>query len=403
MAQFTASISKGAPAEGHNRRDWMTEKKHPAHIDFARTPQNVVLVDRPLEEVYEEQFGAAVELYNYRQREKGHPERQIDDYLVKVKKDKQLKPFYEFVVQVGNMDEHPDTETANAILSQFIEEFQKRYGLNFALKQAIIHNDEATPHLHFEFVPVAESKRGVPVQNSLAKAVKAAGHPDFLNMLGHWEEMLDEAMLAHGIERKAGDKEKQRGGVSMQTFKREIAAEKRIEQAEREIAELSERKECLRHEVEELQPRAQNVLESAKTLFDLRGLENEESELRGRISELERERNAAHERVSALERAIAPIRERVKALAAFFVDKASTVLPQVSGRFSFKPRAIEENSVEFREALNRRVKDHELAEREKFALKKKAPEQAKDVFEEMRESMRAVNRPAPVRHVSHAR
>lgn len=312
--QSTGSISRGKTAQKHNTRECYRDREHtPDNIDFDRRGDNIVLVDRPIEEVYEARFGAAAEAYNARQVEKGHAERQIPDYLEHVRRDKKLNEMYEFVVQVGNVGEHPDAETAAAIYRDWLDGFGSRYGAQFAIKQAIIHMDEAVAHMHVEVVPVAESKRGLAVQNSMNKAVKQAGHADYKAMLAGWDEVLTECMEKHGIERVAGDRELQMGGVDMETYKRSIAAQKAAEAAE-------ERLECLQRRIEEaeLEPAQETVSESVRTLCKARGdgaregrLAGEIEGLRSRISELEGERGELGERRARLDARVEYLRGRV--------------------------------------------------------------------------------------------
>lgn len=308
--QSTGSISRGKTAQKHNTRECYQDREHtPDNIDFDRRADNIVLVNRPIEEVYEACFGAAAEAYNAKQVEKGHVERQIPDYLEHVRKDKKLNEMYEFVVQLGNMEEHPDPEIAAAIYREWLDGFSHRYGAQFCIKQAIIHMDEAVAHMHVEVVPVAESKRGLAVQNSMNKAVKQAGHADYKDMLAGWDEILTEVMEAHGIERVAGDREKQMGGVDINTYKRTKAAEREHEQ----------RLECLQGQIAELEPLAVTFGESARTLIEHRGdgskergLAEEESSLGSGIGELERRVQEARSRAGELERGNQRLGERLR-------------------------------------------------------------------------------------------
>lgn len=308
--QSTGSISRGKTAQKHNTRECYQDREHtPDNIDFDRRADNIVLVNRPIEEVYEACFGAAAEAYNAKQVEKGHAERQIPDYLEHVRKDKKLNEMYEFVVQLGNMEEHPDPEIAAAIYREWLDGFSHRYGAQFCIKQAIIHMDEAVAHMHVEVVPVAESKRGLAVQNSMNKAVKQAGHADYKDMLAGWDEILTDVMEAHGIERVAGDREKQMGGVDINTYKRTKAAEREHEQ----------RLECLQGQIAELEPLAVTFGESARTLIEHRGdgskergLAEEESSLGSGIGELERRVQEARSRAGELERGNQRLGERLR-------------------------------------------------------------------------------------------
>lgn len=321
--QATGSISRGTTAEKHNTRECYRDEEHtPENIDRSRTPENVTLVNRSLEEVYQERFGEALEAYNAQQVAKRHPERQIPDYLAKVREDKKLQPMYEFVVQVGNKDEHPDADTAKAIYSDWLDGFRARFGAQFAVKQAIVHMDEATAHMHVEVVPCAESKRGLAVQNSMNKAVKQAGFEDYKAMLAGWDAVLTECMAKHGVERIAGDREKQMGGVDIETYKRSMAVQKATEEA-------TERLECLQQEegrvagelaeleAQAMEPAGETILESARALFQTRGdgeresgLAEEIAGLRERIGVLESSNDRVRTRVVELERELPGLRER---------------------------------------------------------------------------------------------
>lgn len=257
--QSTGSISRGKMAPKHNTREcYPTLERTPTHIDRARMAKNVTLVSRELSDVYAETFGDALESYNAKQAEKGHPERQIGDYLAHVAKDKKLHPAYEFVVQLGNEDAHPDPDTCAAVYRDWLDVLRmSNFGEHFAIAQAIVHMDESTPHMHLEVVPVAESKRGLAVQNSMNRAIKQSGCKDYKDMLGRWDALLTACMKAHGIERVAGERERQMGGVDIHTYKRTMAAlaETRgeVEKARQELGEVTKRAEEKAEDVRQLQ------------------------------------------------------------------------------------------------------------------------------------------------------
>lgn len=258
MSQYTASIIKGDLAAHHNRRqdrngNDLTRETAPKNIDTDRSGQNVSIVDRRLPQLYREVFGEALAEHNAKQVAKGHPERQIADYYEHAKASKTIKVAHEFVVQVGNKDERPDAETAVEIYREWLSDFQGRYGSSFAVAQAIVHMDETTPHMHVELVPTAQSSRGLGLQNSLNKAVEQAGYErtqeqprPYNAMLADWDGMLTERMRQHGIERVAGDKERQFGGISIKAVReasayqaaREREADKIVAVAEREAEQV---------------------------------------------------------------------------------------------------------------------------------------------------------------------
>jgi predicted nucleic acid-binding Zn-ribbon protein len=387
--QLTGSISRGKTAEKHNTRECYRTRT-PENIDRTRTRTNVVLENRTLEGVYAELFGAAAEAYNARQVEKGHPERQIPDYLEKVRNDKKLKPMYEFVVQVGNIDEQADAGTARAIYEDWLAGFRERYGEHFAVKQAIIHMDEATPHMHVEVVPVAESKRGLAVQNSLNKAISQCGFSDYKAMLAGWDEVLTAAMAAHGIERVAGDKEKQMGGVNIDTYRRTKRATEKLEERKAELVtqiadkegdladldnklsdvqmdidEQAERLERLRQEVEEreMEPARETVAESAGALWKGRGAGSREDALAAEIEGLKSQIKAAEDEVSGLERGIEDLerelpslRDRHSRLAERFDVAERRVIAAIE-RLREVPNIVSEMALGIAKRLGKRVYD----------------------------------------------
>ena len=387
--QLTGSISRGKTAEKHNTRECYRTRT-PENIDRTRTRTNVVLENRTLEDVYAERFGAAAEAYNARQVEKGHPERQIPDYLAKVRSDKKLQPMYEFVVQVGNIDEQADAATARAIYEDWLVEFRERYGGHFAIKQAIIHMDEATPHMHVEIVPVAESKRGLSVQNSLNKAISQCGFSDYKAMLAGWDGVLTAAMAAHGIERVAGDRERQMGGVDIDTYRRTKRATEKLEERKAELVtqiadkegdlaeldnklsdvqmgidEQTERLECLRQEVakREMEPARETVAESAGALWKGRGAGSREDALAEEVEGLKSQIRAAEDEVSDLERGIEDLerelpslRDRHSRLAERFDVVERRVIAAIE-RLREVPNIVSEIALGIAERLGKRVYD----------------------------------------------
>ena len=366
MRSMTGSISKGDTAPKHNTREsylegheptdleWIAEhieeltKKEP-NIDFMKTHKNVVIEDRPIEEVYEACFGAAAEAYNAKQVEKGHAERQIPDYLEHVRRDKKLNEMYEFVVQCGNMDDHLTDEQSVAIYKQWLEDFKEKYGKQFAVKQAIIHLDEATPHMHVEVVPVAESKRGLSVQNSLNKAVKQAGHDNYKDMLAGWDKVLDTAMKDHGLERVAGDRDKQMGGVDMRTYKRSMEVQK-------QTAEAEARLECLQGQIAELEPAAVSLGESAGTVISHLGDGSREREVGSRVAELEQQVRAARSRAGELERDVERLGVGVRDAGARR-DGVRGRVAELIGRLGWVPDHISELAQGIGRRLGLRVMD----------------------------------------------
>lgn len=168
-----ATFSKKSGNIDHNNR---VEKKHRDNIDTERSKNNITIVQKPIEEFYQETFGAAIETYN----DKARKSRQIKNYLKDVMEDKKKKPFYEIVLQIGDMNDtncrdikEEDFRSIEVqLMERYVKEFQRDYP-NLKVFNAVIHLDEETPHLHLDYVPVAtDLKRGMSVQNSQTKALE---------------------------------------------------------------------------------------------------------------------------------------------------------------------------------------------------------------------------------------
>ena len=171
------SMPQGKGSQMHNRREYEKYgKPTPDNIDVSKSHENITLVDRDIKEAYREIFGEALDKYNAKQK---RADRKIEDYCDHIKKSKNgEKLFYEDVVQWGSKDnfQNPQTrERAKEALVKYVEGFEER-NPNLKLIGAYIHMDEASPHLHLDYVPVANGySRGLETRNSLDKAMKQMG------------------------------------------------------------------------------------------------------------------------------------------------------------------------------------------------------------------------------------
>lgn len=150
---------------GHNRRLRSMCAKD-GHIDWTRTKDNEILADKNVRVEYRNLFRDAVNDYNASQKEE---RRKIKNYYEKIKEDKQKHNLYEIIVQVGSVDNPVEPQTAKKILEDYYKNFIKE-NKNLVVTGAYIHMDEATPHMHIDFIPVAEFNHGLRKRNALNKA-----------------------------------------------------------------------------------------------------------------------------------------------------------------------------------------------------------------------------------------
>ena len=173
----SVSISFSTAAKGnfnHNRR---TNSKVPENVDPTRTAFNKILIDKDIRQVYKEVFGEALAEYNANQVAKKHPERQKKDYYSAVCHDKKTEPFREAVVQIGNKDKQLPRWESNEILQKFLKRFQEN-NPQLVVVGAYIHNDEATPHMHIVYVPVATYSKGLKKSCIERQSIESNGLQD---------------------------------------------------------------------------------------------------------------------------------------------------------------------------------------------------------------------------------
>jgi len=199
----TISVMVGKGSVNHNSR-----KFHAANIDPDRIHLNQKYHNEDIKQVYHELFDDAVERYNAKQTRN---DRMIENYYEKIRSGKQEKLFHEIILQIGNLDDMnaqtENGELAAEVLSEYMQNFQER-NPNLRVFSAHLHMDEATPHLHIDFVPFTTgSKRGLDTRVSLRQALATQGFIGGSRRETEWnqwglseKQQLAEIMELHGIE-----------------------------------------------------------------------------------------------------------------------------------------------------------------------------------------------------------
>ena len=199
----TISAMRGKGSLSHNRRDFIAE-----NVDSSRTPLNVEYRNEDIRTVYHELFDDALARYNEKQTRR---DRVIDDYYEKIRMGKQEKLFEELIIQIGNKDDMNATsengQLARQMLDEYMQSFQQR-NPTLRVFSAHLHMDEATPHLHIDFIPFTTgSKRGLETRVSLKKALEALGfaggtksHTELNQWIESEKQALASIMARHDIE-----------------------------------------------------------------------------------------------------------------------------------------------------------------------------------------------------------
>lgn len=192
--KFSMSVTKGYGNQKHNMR---TQERHPVNVDANRTVDNIVLRNDNMRDAYKSLFNESVSEYNAKQT---RSDRKVKDYYSKIANSKKEKLFHELVVQVGNKDEHPPKELTEEIYRDFLKDFEQG-NPQMKVVGAYIHNDESTPHMHLDYIPVAEYTRGQSKRVSNDKAIRQMGYEDWQAWKDAQMSNLEEICLNHGISR----------------------------------------------------------------------------------------------------------------------------------------------------------------------------------------------------------
>ena len=271
----TISMCQGKGSLSHNNREFTAK-----NIDPSRTPDNIVFVQQDLGEAYHRLFDGVIADYNAKQKRN---DRKIPDYFQHlfnrepsksvIKGANKQKSFYEDLVQIGTKDDTgvdtPDGEIAVACLKEYMEDFQER-NPNFYVFNAVMHLDEATPHLHIDYIPVGHFDRGLDTRNAMAKALEEMGHGKGANAINRWRltewEVLHQICTAHGIE--ISEPKKSRGySYTVEEYGKH----------QDEIRRLNEEKEQALSERDEARAELDKAAKKKVKLDEIEGIEAKES------------------------------------------------------------------------------------------------------------------------------
>ncbi len=302
MAAKTISFPKGRGHLTHNNRDFICNNVVPERTSWNRT-----YIQEPLKDAYEKCFGQALRDYNAAQKRK---DRKKEDYLKEIENSgNKEKTFYENIVQIGKKEDTPvvdengnltvDAKTAIEILEQYAKTFQER-NPNLYLFNCVMHLDEATPHLHIDYIPVAHGyKNGMETRNSLTKAFQQMGFAKAVsrkqNETVAWQERersyLTELCRERGIEIEALGI--QRENLSLPEYK---AAMREVEKLEQQAEALDSQNEVLEKQNDAL---AQHTSELATQAQEMEAHNNkllmQAQELTEQIEKAEQKEKEANE------------------------------------------------------------------------------------------------------------
>ena len=205
--------------------------------------------------------------------------------------------FHEVIFQIGNREDMAvGTEAGDLavnVLDEYVKDFQKR-NPTLRVFSCYLHQDEATPHLHIDFIPyVTDWKgKGMDTRVSLKQALKSLGfqggnkHDTELNQwINHEKEVLAEIAKQYGIEwEQKGTHEEH---LDVYNFKKK--------ERKKEVQELEQEKEHLTAEKEEL------TAQIAESRTDIQNLKDDKEQAIKAKQEAEQKAGSAEKELKSLE------------------------------------------------------------------------------------------------------
>ena len=316
----TISAMVGKGTVNHNSR-----KFHAKNTDPERSHLNVEYCNENIKDVYHELFDEALARYNAKQTRK---DRRIDNYYEKIDASKQEKTFHEIILQVGNKDDmNATTENgrlAAKVLDEYMRDFRQR-NPTLRVFSAYLHMDEATPHLHIDFVPFTTgSKRGLETRVSLKQALAALGFKGGTRSDTEWNQwvasekrQLAAVMERHGIEwEQKGTHEKH---LSVLDFEKKERT-KEVEALEARKADLQEENAAFEEINENLHEQLQQIDDEIHSLQDdLKQSQQEADKAKKQADKYQKRMNE-----------LAPMVKNMERLAAEFSANPEESLPEVA-------------------------------------------------------------------------
>lgn len=169
LSQKNSAINSKAKLSGvakHNLRKYRSLEYDKENIVILWGTDKLV---QDVKKVYKEQFDEAVREYNKKQT---RDDRKIDDYFEKTAKSNKDMAV-ELIFQIGDKafwDKNPDKRRKMDVAFKEMLNMLQKEAPNLVVSNAVIHYDEASPHMHVVAVPVANGfKKGMSKQVSKRK------------------------------------------------------------------------------------------------------------------------------------------------------------------------------------------------------------------------------------------
>ena len=388
MSEKKISHVQGKGCLSHNNRTFIPKNTNPE-----RRCYNSYFIQENITVSYDKLFGKAVDEYNSKQK---RSDRKIKGSYFEhlfhhapcstvLESPNGQKSFYEDVVQIGTKDDtgsgSDDGERARFVLSDYMKDFQRR-NPNFYVFNAVLHMDEATPHLHIDYIPIGHYDRGLSVQNGLAQALFEMGYGKGKDAINRWRkaerEELRKICEIRGLH--IADEDKGRGfsysceeykeyketinGYEKKVSELEIKVKKLsadIETKSSEVSDLNDKKTVLQNEVDSLTAGKElaEISEIKAVKMPLHKLMIDESEISG-IENLKKSVSAKAEELSAREKNLDIREERLSESQEQLVIRESRIAEKEQELDELQKEIAEHNEYAKHNSYKAFVKDSEI-------------------------------------------
>ena len=280
MDRYSISFTLGKATEQHGANIEHNNRRFTAaNVDERLSINNIIYTSQGVRNAYNQLFGQALSEYNAKQYRQ---DRIIQDYYAHICNGNREEPYYEVVVQFGDMKTAPCGSEQGKIVTEMLDEYMKAFqqrNPNLHVFNAVLHLDEASPHLHIDFIPFYTQGR----TNGLSKGVSMKAALDEMgfrakgqriNRLVLWEERerneMEHILQQHGYERE--DKNAHYAHMTVTEYK------------------STKDKERIREKIRELRNVPPDDLERER----VRALRMERNAAQQRVAELEKERQSTY-------------------------------------------------------------------------------------------------------------
>lgn len=260
---ISAEVGKGSVR--HNSRNFNAKNTDPE-----RSLLNIDYCNENIKTIYHQMFDKALEKYNAKLT---RADRRIDNYYEKIRNSKQEKPFHELILQIGNKDDMSavgeNGQLAKQVLDDYYQGFQRR-NPQLRVFSAHLHMDEATPHLHVDFVPfTTDSKRGLETRVSLKQALAAQGFKGGTRSETEWNQWVQSEKEHLAVEMERYDigwehKDSHEKHLSVYDYEKKMRAA--------EVAELDEKLADKKGEFDTLSKRIEDFEGGEKGITEMQNL-----------------------------------------------------------------------------------------------------------------------------------